>query len=193
MRQLVIFLEEPSAKEMLAGLLPRILPQEIWVTYVVFEGKSDLEKQLERRLKGWLAPCTSFLVLRDQDAAPCRQVKERLMTICKKSGRRDVLVRIACRELESFYFGDLAAVADALNLPGLLRHNNTGKYRIPDEIERPSDELWRITSGNYQKLAGSRAIGRFLHPERNTSSSFLHLVSGIQRLASLQGQDDMAS
>lgn len=186
MRQLVIFLEEPSAKEMLRGLLPRILPPEVWVTYVVFEGKSDLEKHLVRRLKGWLVPRTSFLVLRDQDAAPCRQIKERLTTLCKKAGRQDVVVRIACRELESFYFGDLAAVASALKLPGLMRHAATGKYRVPDEIVCPSDELAKITGGGYQKLAGSRAIGPLLQPERNTSRSFFHLVSGIQRLFSHQ-------
>lgn len=32
-------LEEPSANEMLKGILPRILPENIHVRYVVFDGK----------------------------------------------------------------------------------------------------------------------------------------------------------
>ena len=39
MTQLVIFLEEPSEKEMLKGLLPRFLPENIYPIYIVFEGK----------------------------------------------------------------------------------------------------------------------------------------------------------
>jgi hypothetical protein len=38
MSVLVFFLEEPSAKAMLKGLLPRILPTEWLVRYVVFAG-----------------------------------------------------------------------------------------------------------------------------------------------------------
>ncbi|MBU2552103.1 MAG: hypothetical protein KKB20_27075, partial [Proteobacteria bacterium] len=71
MRNLVVFLEEQSAKEMLRKLLPRILPGNIAVRYIVFEGKQDLEKQLIGKLRGWLIPETSFLVLRDQDVGDC--------------------------------------------------------------------------------------------------------------------------
>jgi len=46
MTQLVFFLEEPSAKAMLEGLLPRLLPESVYCRYVVFEVKQDLEKQM---------------------------------------------------------------------------------------------------------------------------------------------------
>ena len=46
MSNLVCLLEEPSAEEMLKGVLPRFLPDNIQVKYIVFEGKQDLEKQL---------------------------------------------------------------------------------------------------------------------------------------------------
>ena len=49
---LVFVLEEPSAREMLKGLLPRVLPGAVQVRYVVFEGKHDLEKNIIRRLRG---------------------------------------------------------------------------------------------------------------------------------------------
>lgn len=57
MRVLVFFLEEPSARAMLEGLLPRLLPAGWEVKYVIFEGKQDLEKQLPRKLLGdWHSP-----------------------------------------------------------------------------------------------------------------------------------------
>ena len=39
---LVCCLEEPSAREMLAGVLARILPTGWNVQYIVFEGKRDI-------------------------------------------------------------------------------------------------------------------------------------------------------
>jgi len=42
MKYLVCLLEEPSAREMLKEILPKILPDEIDVKYLVFEGKQDL-------------------------------------------------------------------------------------------------------------------------------------------------------
>ena len=46
MSELVFMLEEQSARAMLEGLLPKLLPAEVTPRYVVFEGKQDLEKQL---------------------------------------------------------------------------------------------------------------------------------------------------
>lgn len=51
MKTMVFFLEEPSAKEMLAGVLPRILPDDIQIRYLVFRGKQDLEKNLQKKLE----------------------------------------------------------------------------------------------------------------------------------------------
>jgi hypothetical protein len=41
-KYLVLLLEEPSARDLLEGLLPRLLPEEVHVQYLVFEGKQDL-------------------------------------------------------------------------------------------------------------------------------------------------------
>ena len=41
MNTLVFLLEEPSAKEMLKGILPRLLPEHIQPQFIVFEGKQD--------------------------------------------------------------------------------------------------------------------------------------------------------
>lgn len=71
----------------------------------VFKGKQDLEKQLVKRLRGWRSPDTKFVVMRDQDAADCHDVKARLVELCRQAGKPETLVRVACRELESFFFG----------------------------------------------------------------------------------------
>lgn len=186
MMQLVLFLEEASAKAAFEGLLPRLLPEDVAVQYVVFEGKSDLEKQLERKLRGWIRPNTGFLVLRDQDAADCHDVKKKLVQICQKAGRPCAVVRVACRELESWYFGELTAVELALGIPNLAAQTRKAKYRNPDAIHTPSSELKKITKQTYQKVAGSREIGKFLSPDpsQNTSVSFRHFITGISKALS---------
>ncbi len=62
MKRLVLLLEEPSAKAMLQGVLPRLLPQDVHPDYKVFEGKQDLKKNLTRVLKAWRMPWMSLLL-----------------------------------------------------------------------------------------------------------------------------------
>jgi hypothetical protein len=183
MNMLVCFLEEPSAKAMLEGILPRLLPENFMFKCIHFSGKQDLEKQLERKLRGWQEPDTVFLILRDQDSADCKTVKKNLLELCRKSGKSKILVRIACHELESFYFGDLNAVEQGLELPNLSKSSMKAEYRVPDNIINPSQELQRLTGGKYQKLSGSREIAKYLSLEDNTSQSFKALIAGIRRLA----------
>lgn len=184
MRTLAFLLEEESAQYMLEGLLPRLLPQDVHVRYIVFEGKQDLRQQLARRLRGWRAPDTRFVVLHDQDSSDCCALKQQLQEICSQSGRPETLVRIACRELESFYLGDLEAVERAFGLRGLARQQENRKFREPDSLNNAAQELRKLTGGTYQKLRGSRDIGVRLRVDGgNRSVSFGHLLDGIQRIA----------
>lgn len=182
MTTLVLLLEEPSAREMLKGLLPRILPGNVQTRYIVFEGKQDLDKQLVRKLRDWKAPDSAFLVVRDQDAGDCHSIKEMLVAKCYEAGHSEAVVRIACRELESWYIGDLAAVEAGLNLKGLSKHQNKAKYRKPDAIVNLSRELVKLTRNSYQKMAGSRAIGPELQLEKNLSPSFCVFIAAIKGL-----------
>ncbi len=59
MSTLVLLLEEPSARALLEGLLPRILSTKVEIIYLVFEGKQDLEKNVTRKLRGWRRPDTA--------------------------------------------------------------------------------------------------------------------------------------
>lgn len=182
MTHLVFFLEEPSAKELLQGILPKVLPGQCTTQFVIFEGKQDLEKRLPIRLRAWQQPESRFIVLRDQDSGDCTIIKAGLQAKCQAAGRPDVLVRIACRELESFYLGDLGAVSRAIGPQRLAKQDRSAKYRDPDRLVNAAQELKRLVP-SYQKVSGSRAISRELNPSRNRSRSFNALVSGIQRLA----------
>ena len=182
MNQLVFFLEEPSAREMLKNLLPRILPDNVTVRYVVFEGRQDLENQLGRKLRRWRVPDTRFVVMRDKDQADCLTVKCRLVRICRDAGKPDVLVRVLCHELESWYLGDLNAVEQGLQIAGLARKQEQSRYRSPDRIANPVQELRRLTRDRYRKIDGSRDVGLHLSPDGNRSHSFTVFVSGLRRL-----------
>lgn len=184
MRELVFLLEEESAKAMLESLLPRMIDSSITARIIPFEGKSDLERQMVRRLRGYRNPQARFIVMRDQDATPdCRILKQSLQTKCQEAGKSEVsLVRIACRELESFYLADLVAVECGLALHGLAKHQENAKYRNPDELIKPSHELISLTKQKYQKTSGSRAIGQHLDLANQRSSSFKNLIAGIRRM-----------
>lgn len=185
-KEIVFLLEELSARALLESLLPRVLSAEVGFRLVHFEGKQDLEKQLERKIRGYQNPQARFLVLRDQDSFPnCVDLKNRLLALCRASGRQSAcLVRIACTELETFYLADLQAVEQALDLKGLASQQLSNKFRVPDRLGSPSYELRTLTRKRYEKVAGSRAIGHCLQLDNDHSASFHHLVAGIRRLES---------
>lgn len=185
-KEIVFLLEELSARALLESLLPRVLSAEVGFRLVHFEGKQELEKQLERKIRGYQNPQARFLVLRDQDSFPnCVDLKNRLLALCMASGRQSAcLVRIACTELETFYLADLQAVEQALDLKGLASQQLSNKFRVPDRLGSPSHELRTLTRKRYEKVAGSRAIGHCLQLDNDRSASFRHLVAGIRRLES---------
>lgn len=178
---LVFFLEEPSAQAMLEGIMPRIIDPSVIVKYRPFEGKQDLEKQIEKKIKNWVSENTKFIIIRDKDSGDCLIVKNNLQQKCQNAGRDDVLIRIACHELESWYLGDLQAVERGLGLSGLSKLQEKQKYRDPDILGNASDELIRLSKRKYQKKAGSRAIAPFLKLDgTNKSYSFNILLDGIK-------------
>ena len=183
--ELVFLLEEASAAALLETLLPRLLDARIRPRFVVFEGKQDLERQVQKRLQGYLNPLARFVVLRDQDAAPdCRTVKAGLLAKCAAAGRAaHTRVRIACRELETFYLADLAAVEKALGQRKLAALQPKARYRQPDTgCTGPAAELKTLTNGAYQKVRDSRLLGQHLDLANERSASFKHLLGAIRRL-----------
>jgi hypothetical protein len=188
--RVIFLLEEPSMKELLDGLLPRLVPG--WRTpqhfqCVPHEGKSDLDRSIPRKLKAWLEPGVRFVVVRDNDNADCSVVKQRLVRACIEAGRPDTLVRLVCQELESWYLADLAALAAAfpgqkVDTPALRK-----RFADPDRRPKPSQDLALIARG-FQKRSGARAMAPLLDPANSRSASFKAFCSGVERIAAeLQG------
>lgn len=184
MKELVFLLEERSAKEMLQGLLPQIIPSSISPRFIVFEGKQDLERQLKRKLQLYQNPHARFIILRDQDTGDCRTIKTNLKEICTSTRKEHFLIRIACHALETFYLADLNAVEQGLQKPNISRKQNQSRYRSPDDQSHP-DKLLRQLVPDYQKVSGSRAIGPFLDPTNQRSKSFKNLIKGIHKILDL--------
>ncbi len=183
--RLIFLVEEPSMKELLDHLLPRIFPN--WVEgenflCVKHSGKADLEKSIPKKLKAWREPNARFVVVRDNDGGNCVLLKNRLTELCLSCGKTNVLIRLVCQELESWYLGDLNALAHAYENASLLKNTVIKKYAHPDQIKKPSASLKQLLP-NFQKIAGARLMAQHLSTTENCSDSFLVFVKGIQRIA----------
>ena len=108
MKELVFLLEEESAKSFLESFLPRIIDSSISTRLIAFEGKQDLEKQIIKKIRGYINQDARFIIMRDQDGNPDPKViKTNLIDKCVAAGKANQsLIRIACRELETFYLGE---------------------------------------------------------------------------------------
>ena len=177
----LLLLEEDSMRILLEGLLPRLFPGLLFQC-VPHEGKHDLEKSILRKLKAWREPGVRFVVVRDQDSADCHQVKTNLVQLCLGTGRRDVLVRVACRELEAWYIGEPQALKQAFPAirPSALRELGKSRYQNPDTVVRPSDIVAKLIP-EFQKRSGARHMAAFLS-RGNSSNSFRVFVEGVERL-----------
>ena len=167
---------------MLDELLPKILPDGVTFQTIPHNGKHALVKSIPRKLRGWNEPGdVRFVILHDQDTKDCRELKKALLALCEGTGRQ-VLVRIACQEMESWYFGDMRALAIAYDNPKLSELPARKKYRTPDDIPSPKEELYRLIPEHHQ-IAGARKVAPHMNIEKNTSESFQQFVRGVRRFA----------
>ena len=174
---LVFLLEERSMKVFLDILLPKIIPAGIHFITIPHEGKADLRKSIPIKLKAWNIPESKFIIVQDQDSNDCKVLKQELLDLC---GTKEVLVRIACHELEAWYWGDLKAVEQAYN-KDLSKIGKKKAYRIPDDIISPKRELQKLLP-EHQQSAGAKRIAQFIDIERNSSTSFHVFVEGVKNL-----------
>ena len=187
--RLIFLVEELSMKVLLDGMLPRFFPG--WMAgrdflCVPHEGKTDLERSVAIKLHAWRVPGDRFVVVRDNDNADCRALKQRLVALCRSHHRPDTLVRLVCQELESWYLGDLHALAEAfgdqtLNTPGMRK-----RFSNPDVWQKPASEVTRLVPA-FQKVGGARFMATTLCAEGNRSSSFQAFVVGVGRVAGEMG------
>jgi hypothetical protein len=180
MTRVIFLLEEYSMKVLLDGLLPRLFP-DLPFLCVPHEGKQDLEKSIPRKLRAWREPGVRFCVIRDNDGADCQALKRGLVELCQDGGREDTLVRIACQELEAWYFGAPAALAEVFGRDVLRRISARARFRDPDAVVQPAAALGDLVP-EFQKVSGARSLARVL-PRENGSGSFQVVMAGIDRLS----------
>lgn len=180
MARVVFLLEEKSMRVLLEGFLPRVFPG-LQFLCVAHEGKQDLERSIPRKLKAWREPGVRFVVVRDNDNGDCVRTKERLVAACRDAGREDVLVRIACQELEAWYLGDPDALARAFDDERLREISNRERFRDPDAVVSPARALEELAPA-FQKVSGARLMADHLTESTNRSRSFQVFIAGLRRV-----------
>ena len=184
-----ILLEEPSMENFLREVLPKILPPDYILDNNCFlrphNGKSDLKKSIPNKIKvfsNYHEP-VKVIIIHDQDSNDCRKLKKSLVELCKTNGNCGVLIRIACKELESWYLGDMDAIEKAYPKFKAKNFKKYARFRNPDLLQA-SQEL-KLLIPEFQKGFASKNISKFISIEKSTSTSFLHLVSGISKFLNL--------
>lgn len=195
---LVFLVVETSAEEFLRQLLDRYLPGEVTYEIHPFEGKDDLLKRLESRLRAysrWLPQTSRLFVLVDRDDDDCLVLKARLETIAANAGLTSrnaspadwqVATRLPIEELEAWYFGDWEAVS-ACYAGVKLTTPSRARYRNPDAVRGGTWQAFeRVlqTAGYYRgglrKIEAAKLIGAVIDPTRCRSASFQIFWSAVQ-------------
>lgn len=195
--------EEPSVAEALRNVVPKLVTPTPTLDCHVYEGKRDLLRRLMQRLKGYAASGLSedmlIVVLVDEDRQDCHELKAKLESAAADAGLKtqttashshevQVLNRILIEELESWFFGDVAAVVTCYpRVPASL--GQKAKYRDPDRIKGGTwEELEKVLqkAGYYgagmPKAEVARRISAEMEPSRNRSSSFQLFAESLRRL-----------
>ena len=110
------------------------------------------------------------------------------MEICQQAGKAEVLIRIICHELESWFLGDLAAVEKAYGFTpqSLSKRQTQQKFRDPDRLNSAKQELKKLIneySAEYYAGTHSKAIAPYLSLTENKSRSFQVFLEAIKKLS----------
>jgi hypothetical protein len=189
MTVLHVFTEEPSLKKVFDVILPKILQEQVLFRIYPHQGKQDLEKALRNTIPTISKiPGSKILITRDQDDADCKKVKSELNDIIKDNCHCDYSVRIVCRELESWFIGDLKAIESAFPRFRASQFEHKSRYRDVDNITKPSAELLKLIPEYSKrkflpKLEISEKIAEYMNPESNKSKSFINTIAAIKKMA----------
>lgn len=181
-----ILTEEASMEIFLRGLLPKILPKDYAVDINCFirphEGKSHLQKSIPNKMKAYprFGYPVKVLIVHDQDANDCKTLKEDLLKLCDSGKKIFVVVRIACRELENWYLGDLNAIESVYPESKARGFAKKEKFRNVDYING-THEIKQLTN-NFSKSHAAREIVKYMDINANKSVSFNQFISGLNKL-----------
>ncbi|MDN4165336.1 DUF4276 family protein [Cytophagales bacterium LB-30] len=181
---LEILTEEPSMENFLKVILPKILPNGYVLGVNCFirphEGKSNLRKSIPIKLKAlaYYKQKVKVLIIHDQDSNDCLKLKMDLINLCGKDCPLPILIRIACKELENWYLGDLNALESVYPETKATKYSGSSKFRNPDKVFG-SFEIEKM-SKNFSKSYASREIPKYMDLSNNKSQSFNHLIKGLK-------------
>jgi len=183
---LIFLVEEPSIAIVLKEILPKIIPAQIYCNSIIIphQGKQDLVKSIPIKLRAFqFSPNTKFIIVHDQDSHDCQKLKSELLNICKNVGNSEVMVRIICHELESWFLGDLKAVEKGYNLEEntLSKKHNNKKFRNPDQLNSGKQELRNLVK-EYYPATHSKKIAPHLSLTENKSKSFQVFCNGMIKI-----------
>ncbi len=184
MGEVVCFCEGKSDVAFLKNFIQPRLPNNIRLTPISFGGKGNLKSQLIETLKEWLEKDVFFLILIDKDDDDCRYLKEEIRAKVTDSRvpSKNVLIRIACTTLESFYLGDLDAVRAAYRIPRNITQDEEN-YRAPDMLTAPEKTLCKLLNTERAvKGKWAKKISPHMSTRNNRSRSFNTLIQGLEQL-----------
>ena len=147
-----------------------------------FDGRTDLERSMRKKMAAWSYGNPHFIILRDNDGGDCFTIKRRLCHIAGQSGK-PFHVRIVCQMLEGWLLGDLAAIRSAYPRATV---RNRALFRNPDKLTNASQVLERLIDER-AKIPRARSIGSYFDLENNRSQSFNVFVGMLIRLIKLHG------
>lgn len=185
MGRIEILVEEVSMEECLRNLLPKIVPAH-WIldeNYFIrpHQGKSDLKKSIPVKMKvfnNWHEQI-AVIILHDQDSADCRILKQNIKTWCGDYNK-SLLIRIVCKELESWYLGDMLAIEKAYPKFKSSNFIYKARFKNPDNLNA-KDQIKKILP-DYREVASSREIAKNFDVENNKSVSFNQFIKGVKRI-----------
>ncbi|BBM88895.1 hypothetical protein COTS27_00582 [Spirochaetota bacterium] len=189
-KKLVCFVEGASDQKFLKILIKNIKGKSNKKTKIdclSLGSYGKLKSKIKKRIQNMQSSDNNFLIMIDQDKSDCRERKNEIsqeVKIDKNKRATKVKIRVACRQLESFYLGDLNAVKEGLNIRSkkLLQRKTKKPFSNPDDITNPLEELKKLT-GSKSKNILSKAITPYLKIDgTNKSHSFNVLVTAIEHL-----------
>jgi hypothetical protein len=185
---LYIFTEEPSAEKCFESFLPKVISESERFKIFAHGGRENLIQALKKTL-----PSVSridnakILVTIDQDNHDCQSLKQKLEEIVKENCLCPYKIRIVCKELESWFLGDLDAISKAYPRLKSEKYRNKSEMKNVDEIKKPSEKLIKMITEAYgrsflSKNELSEKISTHLDLTKNTSISFNQTIQAIQHL-----------
>lgn len=112
--------------------------------------------------QAWKCP---FCNVHDQNAKDCVKLKQDLLALCEGIGKKS--------------WSELPLSA-AYGKPKLSQISTQKKYRIPDDLPSPKEELYRLLP-KHQQIEGAKWVAPYMDIENNLSASFNQFVSGMRR------------